>query len=134
MSAMSAMSRPQGWTAPCWLGLAVLYVALRVGIVDAPLDRDEGIFGLIGQAILRGEVPYRDIFDHKPPGVFYIYALALSIVPASARGIHSFLHLWNFATLLCVASTARALWGSRAALWTGLAFALVSAAPAVQGT
>lgn len=127
------MSRPQGFTALCWLGVAILYVAVRVGIVDAPLDRDEGIFGLIGQAILRGEIPYRDVFDHKPPGVFYIYALALSFVPASARGIHVFLHLWNFATLLCVAGIARALWGSRAALWAALAYAFVSAAPAVQG-
>jgi len=31
----------------------------------------------MGQRVLAGEVPYRDYFDHKPPMVYYIYALIL---------------------------------------------------------
>lgn len=116
-----------------WLAIAALYAWIRIPLLDVPLDRDEGAFGLIGRAILDGQVPYRDLCDHKPPGVFYLYALALSVFPATALGIHLFLHLWNFATLLLVASVARALSGRRAGLYAAFVYALASAAPSVQG-
>lgn len=116
-----------------WLAIAALYAWIRIPLLDVPLERDEGAFGLIGRAILDGQLPYRDLCDHKPPGVFYLYALALSVFPATPRGIHLFLHCWNFATLLLVASVARALSGRRAGLYAGFVYALASAAPSVQG-
>ena len=116
-----------------WLGIILLYLLIRLPLLDVPLDRDEGAFGLIGQAILQGELPYRDIFDHKPPLVFYAYALGLTVFPATAAGMHLLLLLWNFATLLVVASTGRALAGRRGGLWCALVFTLASAAPSVQG-
>ncbi len=38
---------------------------------------DAGVFATIGSAILRGQVPYRDLWDHKPPGIFYLNAVIL---------------------------------------------------------
>lgn len=113
--------------------MLTLYLVLRWRLLDVPLDRDEGVFGWIGQSIRRGELPYRDVFDHKPPGAFYLYALALTVIPATAAGVHAFLAVWNFASLLVTASLADALAGRRAALFTALVFAVVSAAPSVQG-
>ena len=115
------------------VAVAFVYLALRLPLLDVPLDRDEGLFGWIGQSILRGELPYRDVFDHKPPVVFYLYALALVFVPPTAAGVHGFLLVWNAATLLAVAGLARCLAGTRAALAAALAYALISAAPAAQG-
>ena len=77
------------------LAVAAVYIWTRWQLLDVPLDRDEGAFGVVGQAILRGELPYRDVLDHKPPGVFYLYALALEVFPATARGVHQFLLVWN---------------------------------------
>lgn len=116
-----------------WLAIAALYAWIRIPLLDVPLERDEGAFGLIGRAILDGQLPYRDLCDHKPPGVFYLYALALSVFPATPFGIHLFLHLWNFATLLLVAGVARALSARRAGLYAAFVYALASAAPSVQG-
>lgn len=115
------------------LGILVLYLLIRIPLLAVPLDRDEGAFGLIGQAVLAGDQPYRDVFDHKPPGAFYLYALALLIVPPTATGVHLFLLVWNLLTLLVLASLARALAGREAALWTSLLFTIASAAPSVQG-
>jgi 4-amino-4-deoxy-L-arabinose transferase-like glycosyltransferase len=98
-----------------------------------PLDRDEGAFALIGQAILRGDVPYHDIFDHKPPGTFYSFATALLVVPPTRFGLRLFFLVWNLGSLVCVASVVRTLAGSRAAAWAALAFAITSVAPSVQG-
>ena len=39
------------------------------------LVRDDcEVFSYAGMAILKGQVPYRDFFDHKPPGIFFINA------------------------------------------------------------
>ncbi|WP_177225906.1 ArnT family glycosyltransferase [Arsenicibacter rosenii] len=53
-----------------------------------PPQRDSGVFAYIGQRILRGELPYRDIWDHKPPLVYYINALGLWLKPTIAGVIY----------------------------------------------
>ncbi len=42
-----------------------------------PLNRDEGAFLVISEGVLRGQVPYRDLFDQKAPGIYYLLAPAL---------------------------------------------------------
>ena len=125
------MSR-RGQTFAAWLGVAALYLWVRLPLLGVPLDRDEGAFALIGRGLLQGELPYRDLFDHKPPGVFAIYAFAVGLFPDTATGIHLFLMLWNLATLLLVASLAASLYGRAAGIAAAWVFALVSAAPRTQ--
>ncbi len=117
-----------------WLALIALYVAFRVQYLDMPLNRDEGAFGYIGREILNGKLPYRDLLDHKPPVVFYLYALILAMLPPTSVGIHLFLHGYNFITLILVYLAARDLSGERAnARWSALCYAILSASPFVQG-
>jgi Dolichyl-phosphate-mannose-protein mannosyltransferase len=40
-------------------------------------SHDSGVFLYIGQQILDGKLPYRDVWDHKPPLIFYINALSI---------------------------------------------------------
>ena len=118
------------------LGLAAvvaLYVLIRIPLLGIPAVRDEGLFGVAAQAILRGETLYRDVFDMKPPGIFYIYALALKIFPATPVGLHLFLHLWNFAALMLVVAIAHELRGRWAALWSGWIYAAFSAGASIDG-
>jgi hypothetical protein len=46
----------------------------------ARTSADSGLFAYIGQQILEGRLPYRDAWDHKPPGVFYVDALAMLLL------------------------------------------------------
>src|SRR4051812_12012355 len=87
----------------CFAAIVVVYIAFRFHSLPIPLDRDEGMFGYAGQRILEGGKLYVDAVDHKPPGVFYLYALALSFFPPTAMGIHLFLAIYNFLTLVAVA-------------------------------
>ena len=133
------MGRPSLRTALAGCGLLAIYVALRWNLVDVPLGRDEGGYAYVGRVILEGGLPYRDVIDHRPPGIFYLNALALEFVPATARGIHLFLHVFNFATLLAVAALAReaihpsSARSSHAGWAAALAFAVMSTSPAIQG-
>ena len=42
-------------------------------ILGAPLD--SAVFVLAGSRIRDGAMPYKDLWDHKPPGVYLVNAL-----------------------------------------------------------
>jgi hypothetical protein len=62
-----------------FLFLAVAAIALVGGILWGPYY-DGAIFGVIGEQLARGALPYRDAWDHKPPGIYVVVAL-LSYLP-----------------------------------------------------
>jgi hypothetical protein len=75
-----------------WEKLLVLFGALFVLLPVSPLNmpftfRDSGVFLYLGWRILNGELPYRDIWDHKPPVIFYLNALGLAISGNSRWGV-----------------------------------------------
>ncbi len=113
--------------------MLAFYCFLRLRVLDVPLERDEGLYATIGNAIRHGDVLYRDIFDHKPPGSFYILALATALIPPTVLGLHGFLLLWNLLTGLAAASVAGRLIDASAALWTFFFFAIASSSPSVEG-
>lgn len=57
------------------LGLGALVVTLA-GLLY-PFHPDEGVYLTIGKVIISGGLPYRDIFDQKPPGLYFILALGI---------------------------------------------------------
>lgn len=65
-----------------------LIVLLPVSPLNMPsIGKDSGVFLYIGWRILNGEVPYRDIWDHKPPVIFYLNAIGLAIANNSRWGV-----------------------------------------------
>jgi hypothetical protein len=79
----------------------VVSVLLPTSPLNMPITyRDSGVFLYIGWRILNGEIPYRDIWDHKPPVVFYINALGLAITNFSRWGVW----LIEFVSLLIAAT------------------------------
>ncbi len=75
-----------------WETLLALIGALGVLLPVSPLNmpltfRDPGVFLYIGWRILNGDLPYRDIWDHKPPVIFYVNALGLALGGGSRWGV-----------------------------------------------
>jgi hypothetical protein len=59
------------------------------------LSDDEAIYDAMAQVVSRGGVMYRDVVDHKPPGLVYTYAAVRSVVehlgggfPLVLAGVH----------------------------------------------
>jgi hypothetical protein len=48
-------------------------------IATFSFGRDQGIYAVVGDGILRGEMPYRDLWDFKPPGIFLVHALSQAL-------------------------------------------------------
>lgn len=49
---------------------------------------DVSIYYSIGRGITQGYVPYRDMFDHKGPVVFFLFAIGHLLVPDSFYGVY----------------------------------------------
>src|ERR1700730_5240742 len=53
-----------------------------------PMGQDQGLYHTVAEEILRGGVPYRDAWDPKPPGAFYVHATVLSLIADPWRAWH----------------------------------------------
>ena len=96
------VSKP-GDTAAKWTILAVavivlLTAAVRVPLLGIPFERDEGEYAYIAWRLGHHELPYRDWIDQKPPGIFWIYWLALQLPLDPIRSVHCMGLLWSAAS------------------------------------
>src|ERR1700682_400186 len=67
--------------------LGGLIVLERLHTYAEPLDRDVGTYVVIAQAMRHGRELYTDLFDHRPPLVFILYALAQALVGTGAPSV-----------------------------------------------
>ena len=86
----------------CLAGVATRLPALRYGA----LSDDEAIYATMAKEVLAGGVMYRDVVDHKPPGLTYTYAAVRAVT--GDRGVWGGVHLLG---LLAVLGTMVALFG-----------------------
>jgi hypothetical protein len=44
-----------------------------------PFGRDQSVFAYVAQVLQRGGLPYRDVWDLKPPGIYFLYRAMLDL-------------------------------------------------------
>ena len=108
-------------------------VALRAPLWDLPLERDEGEYAYIAWRMSEGELPYRDWFDQKPPGVFLAYRLALALPADPLIAIRGVAAVFSAASALALFFCVRGLLGTAAGVAAALLLAFLSADPMLQG-
>jgi hypothetical protein len=76
-----------------WLGFVLvifsiiaLFTSSTISLRRIP-NHDSGIFLYFGQQILLGKIPFRDLWDHKPPLIFFADALGLLLGNGSLKGV-----------------------------------------------
>lgn len=70
-----------------FLALAFAAAAPNSMLARAGDPDDSSVFAYVGWLMTRGYVPYRDVWDHKGPLLYYINWLGWRIAPASTLGI-----------------------------------------------
>jgi 4-amino-4-deoxy-L-arabinose transferase-like glycosyltransferase len=60
--------------------LTITAVLISLSGLLYPFHHDEGIFLTIAEQAANGAVPYRDVFDHKPPGIYFTFAPFIRIL------------------------------------------------------
>ena len=109
-----------------WLAavaLAAGFVAVLRLRAGEPLGLDQGLFACFGRWLRDGWLPYRDLFDSKPPLQLYTWVLAWA--GGSAASAWWFEALWLAATMGLAFGVARRWWPADRAGgdWAGLAAA-----------
>jgi hypothetical protein len=117
----------------CLLVILFLTAAVRIRLLEVPLERDEGEYAYAGQLILQGEPPYRHAYNMKMPGIYAAYALIEAAFGQTRQAIHLGLLLVNGVTVLLVFLLARRLHGRAAGVGAAAAFAFLSLGQPVQG-
>lgn len=107
----------------------LLYRAIRFG--DPVIAPDEQLYLLVGDRMLQGQLPYVDLWDRKPIGLFLFYAAVRLL---GGDGIVQY----QIVAALCVAATASLIWiiARRSANQTAaliLALCYVVTLPPLQG-
>ena len=76
-----ALHREAGFDADAALrALSWAVVAFScVQILLFSFGRDQGIYAVVADTVARGGMPYRDVWDFKPPGIFIVYWLAQAL-------------------------------------------------------
>jgi hypothetical protein len=59
-----------------WSLFAICLSYLIYNLLQYPFGRDQGSYSMMGHLIAEGGVPYRDMWEQKPPGLYLIYAAA----------------------------------------------------------
>jgi hypothetical protein len=120
-----------------WVVLFILAcltcIAIRIRLLNLPLERDEGEYAYAGQLMLHGIAPYKLAYNMKFPGTYAAYAMIMSLFGQTTVGVHLGLLLVNLATVGLVL-----LIGLRLVNWeTGLAaattYVVLAVNPAVIG-
>lgn len=100
--------------------LAVIAAALPV--LAYPPGRDQGMYANIGRAILEGGVPYKAMWDIKPPPIYYLYAFVIGLFGPAAWSIRMLDFLFAPLTLYGLYRLGLRLMNQRAALLTVVLF------------
>lgn len=107
--------------AACLLGTAFLLLQ----ILTYGYGRDQGIYAMVGRALLRGQMPYRDAWDFKPPGIFLVYAAARAVFGDGQWGIRVLECLGLVAMVVAMGELTRRWWRERAIGLIGGAIAVL---------
>jgi 4-amino-4-deoxy-L-arabinose transferase-like glycosyltransferase len=126
------MSRRLAWSL---VSLAVLAaVAIRLRLLEVPLDRDEGEYAYVGQLLLQGVPPYGGAYTLKLPGIYGAYAASLALFGRTVAGVHLGLLVVSAATAVLVYGLVARLAGRATGVVASAAFAALAINPRLLGT
>src|SRR5262245_3650108 len=100
-------------TAP-WVVVSLALIvtaAIRIRLLNIPLERDEGEYAYAGQRILWCVPPYRLAGNMKLPGTYAAYAAIMAAFGQSTAAIHLGLLLINAGAIILVYLIGRRLLG-----------------------
>lgn len=105
------------------LVLLIVAFATRAALFGDPLIHvDETFYNLVGERMLTGAVPYVDIWDRKPVGLFLIYAGAHLIFGSGVIGYQLLATFSAVLTALGIKRLARSIASERGSLLAAIAY------------
>jgi hypothetical protein len=116
------------WVEIILVTLIILAITFSVQLTLDPsyttMGSDSSLFAYCGKIIADGGLMYRDCYDHKTPGVYYLDALAFLLGGGRLWVLWLFQCIWVSITALVFFLTIRRIWGRFASWITSFIFLL----------
>lgn len=97
---------------PTLFAIAVFVVAPRLLVLHVSvIDWDESVYALVAQQWLAGHIPHETVYDHKPAGLFAIFALFMLVFGETVLAIRMIPVVFAAATAALLARIAFATLG-----------------------
>ena len=78
-----------------WLGVSLLAVGLEgIHSICYPIARDQATYLYIAQRLWEGKQLYLNLWDNKPPGIFFLYALFVKVFGTAMWSVGMVEILW----------------------------------------
>ena len=107
--------------------LAVTLVLRFPALVSHPFNIDESYYSAGAAELVAGGTFFRNVVDHKPPGIYLIYALIYRLAGVfNLAAVHVVLVLVAALTAYLVGLVAQEFFGARAGRWAGMLYAAAS--------
>jgi len=94
---------------------------------------DEGLYSLFGKSIIKGEIPYLYIWDHKPIGMYLIYAFCYLLPFDILLGAKILAFISCFTSSILLYLIAKQSFNAKIAFIAALIFAVMSSLPFFDG-
>lgn len=110
--------------ARAWLmGTLVLVFLRALPNLRYLIGRDQATYCVIGQGLLQGKLLYRDFWDNKPPGIFYVYTLIVKTFGPVMWSVGVVDILWLLVFSCCIYYFSRRYLGMAGALLSVIFYA-----------
>ncbi len=113
--------------------LVFLVYTIRSKFLLIPFERDEGIYSYMGELLLEGKVPYKDFYEMKFPGIFYLYAFIINFFGETVKGVHTGFMWINILSILFVYFASKKMFSPIAGIISAATMAFVSLTPSLSG-
>ena len=111
----------------------LLALILPIHYINGFLSPDESTFMLIGDSINHGSIPYKDFFDIKPPGIFYLNALIFFVFGKSFYMSRIVLYITNALSALIIYFLGKNLWNKHIGQLSSILFLIGVYNPLIEG-
>jgi 4-amino-4-deoxy-L-arabinose transferase-like glycosyltransferase len=111
-----------------FLALLVVTCVLRFpALVSHPFNIDESYYSAGAAELVAGGTFFRDVVDHKPPGIYLVYSLIYRVAGVfNVNAVHVVLILVTALTAYLVGLVAQEFFGERTGRWAGVLYAVAS--------
>jgi len=115
------------------LCLIIIIYVIRSKFLLIPFERDEGIYCYMGELLLEGKVPYKDFYEMKFPGIFYLYACIINFFGETVKEVHTGFMWMNILSILFVYFASKKMFSPIAGIISATTMAFVSLTPGLSG-
>lgn len=112
--------------------ILIICALLRGQFLNGPFESDEGGYAYIGKEIFNGKTLYVDIWDNKPPLIFYLYGFIL-LLQKNIVSIKVITILFVLLETVLIFLIGKNIFNKRIAFISSFLFAIFSGTPLMQG-